>query len=206
MIIYIKDGARRKVKGCDTEINIKLNNIDNGLYLYNPKDNTLRKIKYAAVDGKLTVVNQKDFEDIKSVTGKIINHTGRHWELIELKYPVKKGIFEGSPVEKLAYEIIEFEISNAEAKKYKNNIISYEEIGERVINNLGETEKYGIAKAYRYKFAFCYLSDSLNIPEEIKRNYTKDREIYLNYNHGCRIIAIKDDEGKITDRTFYEMK
>jgi len=206
MILYIKDKERKKVVGADFDVQLNIKNIADGLYLYYKKENNLRKIPCIYKQGRVLIEKEEDFREIFRITGKIINNNGRYWELIELKYPVKKGIFDGTPVQDLAYEVIEFEVSEREANKYKGNLLSYEQIGTREIETERglEIEKYGIAKAYRYKFCFCYLSDSLKIDEQIKKNYTKDLDTYLSFNQNCRIIALKDEQGRITSRLFYE--
>lgn len=175
--------------------NLDFSGMDEGLYILTKNESgkiTSKRIDvgrirddYDRENIKLSIYNKKEYEEICKILNVdcITFSNQKDWIAFSIKYPVKRFYELGSRPE-LAYGIIEFEISKEEAEKYKLNLIEY---------------KNGIAKAYRYKFSFYYMMNSnKNMSPYKLENYTKNMDIYCEYNPQCNIILRKID-GKIQD-------
>lgn len=163
-----------------------LRNLRDGLYIYDEEKNKLREVELT--EGKY-IVKESDYKEMIEILGAdIITYSNKGWMCFNIKKNVGKIYNLGdSEVAKLAYEEIEFPITEDEYKRYKLNLISY--------NN-------GIAKAYRYKFSFYYMMNSnRSVSDYELLNYTKDLMVYVKYNPQCEII-VKTVDNKIIDNKF----
>lgn len=163
-----------------------LRGLKDGLYIYDEAKNKLREIELT--EGKY-IVKEEDYKEMIQILGAdVITYSNRGWMCFNIKKNVGKIYNLGDKeVANLAYEIIEFPISEDEYKRYKLNLISY--------NN-------GIAKAYRYKFTFYYMMNSnKSVSDYELHNYTKDLITYIKYNPQCEIV-VKSVDNKIIDNKF----
>lgn len=163
-----------------------LRNLKDGLYIYDEEKNKLREIELT--EGKY-IVKEKDYKELIEILGAdIITYSNKGWMCFNIKKNVGKIYNLGDKeVADLAYEIIEFPISEDEYKRYKLNLISYDN---------------GIAKAYRYKFSFYYMMNSnRSVSDYELLNYTKDLSVYIKYNPQCEIV-VKTVDNKILDNRF----
>lgn len=166
------------------EKEVNLSGFDDGLYILssNPK----WKVKLVRTQDNRIVEHTDYCRIVDILKAGIINYTSKYkWCCFSIKPPAKKFYDLGDS--SLAYEIIEFNCTEAEAKKYQHNLLSYVD---------------GVARAYRYKFTFYYMMNSNKTVSEYDiRNYTTDMSVYRKYNAQCE-ITLNSVEGRIKDGSF----
>lgn len=204
LVVQIKKDNRGKIVNSvwNTDTNqycqdiprhIDISDIDEGLYILSLKDKTtIRRIdvgkirdEFGRENIKLSIYNKSDHDEMCKILGvDVVTFSNKKdWIGFSIKYPVRK-FYELGTAPEVAYKIIEFECSPEEREKYKLNLLEY---------------KDGVAKAYRYKFSFYYMMNSnKNISPYKLENYTKDTNIYCEYNPQCNIV-LRNIDGKIID-------
>lgn len=204
LVIQIKKELKGKniysIWNTDTEMycqkipkHIDISDVEEGLYIMNIGNKvTLKRIDVGRIRDengreniKLSIYNKSDYEEICQILGvDVVTFSNRKdWIGFSLKFPVKK-FYELGTDPNIAYEVIEFECTPEEADKYKLNLLEY---------------KDGVAKAYRYKFSFYYMMNSnKNMSLYKLDNYTKDVNVYCEFNPQCNII-FRNQDGKIID-------